>query len=405
MSERTLRRLARGSFVLIAAMYGSSFALSLALRGSTSLFESAVLFAVAFSFPAVGSLVASRQPRNPIGWIMLGMGLGWAVGAVLDVYASSALTSNLHSIPAAAAAAIASSVWVPGLGPVAFLLLLFPTGTLLSRRWRWVGWVAGIALALVWIGITFSPGKLDDAGYPHLQNPLGIPALKALAPVLFPSIALIPLSIVAAAVSMVIRFRRSRGVERLQMKWFTAASATVGLLYLAAMVFGILGAWNTDNEPILAVVVQDLSLASFVLIPIAIGFAILRYRLYDIDRIISRALGYGLVTAFLAAVYVGVVIGIGSALGTTDNPLLIAAATLVVAALFNPVRRRAQAWIDRRFSRRRYDAQRTLEAFGARLREEVDLTELRARLVAVVGETMQPATVQLWLRPQRELPA
>jgi hypothetical protein len=208
------------------------------------------------------------------------------------------------------------------------------------------------------------------------------------------------LVLIGAAISAFARFRGSRGDERQQMKWLalagTAFVAAVSVYGLIVLVTGSLGDSLAGYDW-----AQDFAVAGFLGVPVGIGVAVLKYRLYDIDHIVSRALGYVMVTAVLVVVYGAVVVGIGSALGRTDNPVLIAGATLAVAALFGPARRRIQSLIDRRFYRRRYDAERTLAAFASRLREEVDLGELHARLLAVVGETMQPAVATLWLRSRR----
>jgi hypothetical protein len=217
-------------------------------------------------------------------------------------------------------------------------------------------------------------------------------------------ITLVPASIVGCATSLVQRFRRSRGSERLQLKWLATAAAVCAVLYVAAMLVSLNQPWGTEETPFWIGVIQNAAFVSFVLIPVAIGFAILKYRLYDIDLIINRTLVYGALTAMLALVYVGGVVGVGGRLrevtGEERNNLVVAGSTLAVAALFHPARARIQSFIDRRFYRGKYDATQTLERFATRLRDEVDLETMQAELLGVVHQTMQPSHVSLWLRTQ-----
>jgi hypothetical protein len=219
-------------------------------------------------------------------------------------------------------------------------------------------------------------------------------------------IILIPLTIAASAVSLILRFRRSTGMERLQIKWLTSAAVAVAIIYLIAMLASLNSDWGGATTPTWILFLQEASFASFALIPIAIGFAILRYRLYDIDLVINRTLVYGLLTALLLGVYVVLAVGLGAAVRSVaeqeNNAIVIAASTLAVAALFRPARRRIQDFIDRRFYRQKYDAARTLDAFSMRLRNQVDLETLTGELLGVVRETMRPAHVSVWLRSREE---
>lgn len=401
MSERGLRRLGWWVFALIAAIYAVALVYGLfepAALGDTP-FDAVVFPLLTIASPLVGVLIANRQPRNPIGWILLGVGLAWATSFFLNDYVDYSLRAHPGSLPGGAVALVLSqSAWIPGIVPMGtFLLMLFPDGRLPSPRWRPLAWASGLAMVVVALVIVLMPGRFADAGYPHVSNPLGLGALKPVAGPARLTIVLLPICMLGSALAVIVRFRRSRGVERLQMKWLAASAAVVLFLPAVAEASAIGTSWGGRDTPLWAVVVQDLAIASVVLIPVSIGFAILRHRLYDIDRIISRALGYAVITAVLVGLYALVVVGIGSALGRSDNPVLIAGATLAVAALFGPARRRIQSMIDRRFYRRRYDAERTLAAFSSGLRDEVDLGELRSRLLAVVGETIQPTTVTLWL--------
>jgi hypothetical protein len=278
-----------------------------------------------------------------------------------------------------------NTLWYPTLGVLAtFAVLLFPTGRLPSQRWRPAAWLAGFGNVVLPLSFALAPGPLDK-GFP--DNPLGIPGAEGVLSLLQGLAGiLLMVSCALAVASMVVRFRRARGDERQQLKWFVSAAAVL----LVALVLGIVGNGALASDYIFAVGVA--------LVPLAAGVAILKYRLYDIDRVINRTLVYGAVTILLGAVYAGLAVGLGSVVGSNANSLVIAGATLVVAALFRPVRRRIQGFIDRRFYRRKYDAVRTLEAFTARLREEVDLEDLREHLLGVVGETMQPSRATLWLK-------
>jgi hypothetical protein len=269
---------------------------------------------------------------------------------------------------------------------------LFPTGRLLSPRWRPVAVAAAVATVLIAVGGALEPTlKLQNEDY-TVDNPIGlrvVPDEEAglVGGVLFGVLAFCA---VAALVSLVLRFRRSRGVERQQLKWFTYAAAL-------AILFEVVPTPQLEGE------VHDVLFGlTFAFIPVAAGTAILRYRLYDIDRLIHRTLVYGLLTALLGLAYAGVVLGLGQLFenDVTRYPpsWLVAGATLAVAALFQPARRRIQAVVDRRFNRRRYNAAKTVEAFGLRLRDEVDLDALAAELLTVVDQTMQPTRTSLWLR-------
>jgi hypothetical protein len=336
----------------------------------------------------VGGLVASRRPENPVGWFFLGSGGCFAITLVAAEYAT-------YGLPGAQAMAwLQSWLWVLGLMLLlCFLPLYFPNGRLVSRRWRWV---VGLALFSCVTGaalFALNPGEIPDMG---VDNPLGIEALQPVSDLLEPVyLALYFFFFFASAASLVVRFRRSGSLERQQIKWLAFAALAVPV-------------WFLTNAPIEAAsrtlfVVMDALIFS-ALIPVAAGVAILRYRLYDIDVVINRTLVYGSLTALLVALYLGGVTATQAIFRTLTGQerqpqLAIVISTLVIAAVFNPLRRRIQGFIDRRFYRRKYDARKTLEAFSAKLREETDLEALNNELVGVVRETMQPAHVSLWLRP------
>jgi hypothetical protein len=337
---------------------------------------------------SVGALLASCRPAHPVGWLLLALGLSVAVSGVATGYASYGLLARPGTLPAADYAAIDNGVsvlvWAACIG---FVLLLTPTGSLPSPRWRWWARVAAAAPLVALVSTSLLP---LDPPYRSVANPLAVPALAG--PLRVASLVtwvVTGLAIPVAAWSLVVRFRRARGVERLQLRWLAlaAAMAAVAVLALAA-----LGA--TGNEGLLGWV----SAICVALLPLATGAAILRYRLYDLDRIISRTVAYGLLTLLLAGAYAVVALGLGQLLGQ-DSSLAVAGATLAVAAAFQPARRRIQAGVDRRFNRRRYNTAQTMAAFSVRLRDHTDLDTLTAEVLGVVDQTMQPTRASLWLRP------
>jgi hypothetical protein len=339
------------------------------------------LFPLACS--AVGLLIVSRRPGNVIGWIYALVALALAAGEAAGGYAR-------RSLPGAAwAALLPDLMWLVAtpLG-VAMLLLLFPTGRLPGPRWRPVAWATVVATVAVVVGSALTPGPVEF--FPQFQNPLGLaaagPVLDLIVQVAF---VVLTAGVFAAAGSLILRWRRARGVERQQLKW---------LAYAAAMlVVAQVGASLLPRTLFLVV-----TMVTSVLFPAATGIAVVRYRLYEIDRIINRTLVYGLLTATLGLVYAGLVLVLGPLFGgVTNKPpsWAVAAATLAAAALFQPARRRIQQAVDRRFNRRRYNAAQTIEAFSARLRNQIDLDTLSAELLAVVDQTMEPTRVSLWLRP------
>jgi hypothetical protein len=361
-----------------------------------------VLFLI---FPLVGALIASRRPRNPIGWILLADGVLWMLTGMMD-YCSVYGVASPGSVPfPVIVAGINNVMWVPAVGVLGtYVFLLFPDGRLPSRRWRPLASLAGVVILLLCILVGLSPGPLQNLG--EVRNPFGLENYPWVQPAGYFVLPLLPLCMIASVLSIVMRYRRSRGEERLQIKWIAFAASFVGLLYLIAMVCAFIfpsGAWFQAGSPLWLDLLGYAALISFTIVPIAVGFAVLRYRLYDID-IINRALVYGSLTISLVLVYVGGVAGTQTAFrfltGQDQQPqLAVVASTLAIAALFNPLRRRIQTIMDRRFYRKNYDARRTLEDFSARLRDETDLEQLNAELLSVVGATMQPEHVSLWLKP------
>ena len=351
----------------------------------------------AISVAPIGALIASRRPENPVGWLMCLLGLATSIGHFGGQYAIYTLSAEPNSLPAGEVLAwIASWILPIIIGLQVFAFLLFPTGRLPGRRWRWLAWLTAAFVVAGVISSAFSLGA--NAGLGPIRNPLGIQGFTSVYKAVLFTVP--PLLLVAAALSLFVRLRRAVGTERQQIKWFAyAAAASVGATNLAYLIPGVL-----DTPLWFERVGFALNIASIPAIPGAIGIAILLHRLYDIDRIINRTLVYAIVSATLAVVYFGGIVlsqRIFTGLTGQENlpQLAIVASTLVIAALFNPLRRRVQSFIDRRFYRRKYDARQTLEAFSAKLRDETDLEALNKELVEVVRETMQPAQVSLWLRP------
>jgi hypothetical protein len=345
------------------------------------------------SSAAVGAVLASRRPGHPVGWLLLGVGLSVALSVLVESYAKYGLVARPGSLPGArylagVAVLTFTIVWLSCAG---FVLLLTPTGSLPSPRWRWWARLAAVAPAVVVVTSVVQPDPLAPDWY---GNPLAVPALyRLLAVPGVAAIAVVLASVLVGASSLVLRFRRARGVERLQLRWLALAAALAAGLLVVALVAGSLG-----RDP---VVLASISLCA-ALLPLATGAAILRYRLYDLDRIISRTLAYGLLTVLAGLGYAGAVLLVGRAfggLGGGPPSWAVAGLTLAVAAAVQPAHRRIQRVVDRRFNRRRYDAARTMEAFAARLRDQVDLRALHGELLAVVDQTMQPTSTSLWLRP------
>jgi len=358
-----------------------------------------------FSFPVVGVLIASRRPGNAIGWICLITGLFWTAFFEGDTSSAYELARTGTVQSSVKMDALTQADWVFPVGLLGiYMILLFPEGRLPSRRWRPFAFFAGAVMVFINVSFVLAPGPLDS--HPGVQNPFGLEQFPLMRGAVVITILLLPLCILVSAFSLVLRFRRANREMREQIKWLAFAATFVGLMYLVTLVSGLLFSPDsyTTNEPapLWVSLSQQLSFVSFTSVPIAIGFAVLKYRLYDIEIIINRALVYGPLTAALVLIYVGGVVSLQYAfrsLTGSESQLAIVASTLAIAALFNPLRRRIQNVTDRRFYRRKYDAAKTLDAFSRRLRNETDLDALGADVLAVVRETMQPEHVSLWLRP------
>src|SRR5215208_911942 len=399
MSARVAAWLAWSLCALCVALAAANFILALfngRTLGEIFVSEGIVTFATwTVSFSVVGALIASHRPENPIGWIFLAVGFFYGLLFAGDEYAIYALLTNPGALPLGAEASwLGQWIWAAGLGLIlVFLPLLFPDGHPPSPRWLPVGWLGGLSIGLTVVSSTIllwperGPALVtDDESPSHVLQVL----------VDFIAVPMLFVAGLGAVISLFVRFRRARGDERQQIKWFASAAA---LTLIWIIVFG-----QSALRGLPGAIVALSFLLVLPSIPIATGIAILRYRLYDIDVLINRTLVYGSLTLMLTLIYFGGVATtraiFGALTGQEQQPqLAVVVSTLALAALFMPLRRRIQSFIDRRFYRRKYDARKTLEAFSAKLRDETDLDRLGEDLVGVVKETMQPSQISLWLHP------
>ena len=400
MSRRTAAWLAWSLVVLSVALVVSGVALAQTMSSTAPelpydrVVEAGFTLPSVLMFSIVGAIIASRHSRNAIGWIFCTVGLVVGVGEFAGGYAETWLASSWGSQSLGQTAAWFASWWwtLVVLVPTTFLLLLFPDGRLPSPRWRPVAWLAGLGISGFVVGYALEPGPLGD--FPQIANPYGVDSPVVRVATLAASV-VVGVCMVASAISVIVRARYARRIERQQIKWLAYGGAVVvGAIFVA----GAISIWSETAS----IAVISLALLG---LPVFTGVAIVRYRLYEIDLLINRTLVYGTLTGTLALLYFG---GVATAqaifralTGQEQQPqLAIVVSTLVIAALFSPLRRRIQGFIDRRFYRRKYDARKTLEAYSAKLRDETDLDALSDDLMGVVRETMQPAHVSLWLRTE-----
>jgi hypothetical protein len=395
ITTRAVPRLAWSLWTLSVILTALGLVMSLANRSFHVYdywFEN-TLSAVLYS--TVGAIISSRRPENPVGWLLCLLGLADAVGHSCAQYAIYALLASPDALPGGQAMAwVASWILPPIIGLQVFSFLLFPTGRLPSRRWRPFAWLTVAFVVAGVISSSFSLGA--NAGLGPVQNPLGMEGFSAVYDIV---LTMLTLLFGPVAYSLFVRVRRAGEVERQQIKWFAfAVVATIGSIFVAYLIPD-----TFDTPPWFDWIGYALVVATTPAIPVSIGIAILRYRLFDIDIIINRTLVYGPLTAALVALYFGLVTATQALFQTLTGQqrlpqLVIVASTLLIAALFNPLRRRTQDVIDRRFYRKKYDAAKTLDEFSTKLRDETDLGALSNDILMVVRDTMQPEHVSLWLR-------
>jgi hypothetical protein len=354
---------------------------------------------IALPYVLLGAIILGRSPQNRIGRLLQVIGVMYAVAYVLEEYALHGLVYRPGSLPGAIYAAwVLQWAWIVMFGVFMFVFLVYPNGRFLSVRWRRFSYFGALSIVVCTVGLSTAEGVLDSfTERPAFQNPLAIEGWKGESAEMLLMVWV--LSLVASASSLFIRYRRSTGVERLQLKWLAVGGLFTTLAFVFAAISESISRTASGNAATLA---QTLVTLGIGLLPITIGAAILRYRLYDIDVFINRALVYGSLTVALGLAYIGLVFGFQALLQpfTAESDLAVAGSTLAVAALFRPVRSRLQDFIDKRFYRQKFDAQRTVDEFNTHLRDEVDLAAISDRLVDVVNETMQPVHASIWLRTQ-----
>ena len=343
----------------------------------------AAVLAFIGAFATVGALLAWKRPRNPIGWLLSGSGLAYALGGFSQTLVHFPRTLTLGNW--------LGWIWLLGMGLCVFVALLFPTGSLPSRRWRPVAWAAGAGLAGWVLGNAFAP-TIISASSP-MPNPVGVtgPAGRIFPVIATGGVLIIAFTGLAAVLSLVFRYRRAGAAERAQLKWLVyAAALIVAAILVTVLAQQIVGPGTTADN-----LQNAVGSGAVALVPVAIGIAVLRYRLYDIDRIISRTVAYSVVTGLLVGIYAGLVL-LATQVLRLHGPVTVAAATLVAAGLFSPVRRVVQRRVDRQFNRARYDADQITAAFAGRLQDAVDLDSVRDDLAGVVSRALEPAYVSIW---------
>ena len=361
-------------------------------------------FVLAFAFfPVIGYVLASRRPENSIGWLMQGMGVFFGVAAIVSELGGYLIHSGRPDA-GLVLIAIDQPSWLPIVVlPVTYLLLLFPDGHLPSPRWRWFAWGLGIGLTIVYFAVLLGPGPMLESPVPDAPNPIGIEALGPALDAAQALILVIPIGAIASLTALVQRFRRSSGVERLQLRWLLTAAAFVALFYSGMMLVSLGASWGGEGEPGWLLWLQNLVILSFVLIPIAIGVSILRFRLFDIDVVINRAVLFGALAVFITVVYVAIVVGVGALVGSQASPVLSAAAAATVALAFQPLRRRAQRLADRLVYGKRATPYEVLSEFSERVGQTYASEELLPRMARALGEGTGAARAGVLVRVGEEL--
>jgi signal transduction histidine kinase len=363
-----------------------------------------LVFVGAFGmFPIIGYVLATRQPDNTIGWVMLAMGL--FMGLPFASYAAYAINGGPGGPDLGLILeALDQPGWIPVVAiPATFLLLLFPDGHLPSPRWRWFARVIGGGLVFIFLAILLDPAPIEGSSLPGAPNPLGIEFLRPFLSFALISILIIPIGAIGSLLSLVLRFRRSTGIQRLQLRWLVTAAGFVAVLYSVGILLSLTSEWGGITTPAWMSLLQNVSVLSFALIPIAIGVSILRYRLFEIDVVINRALLFGALAVFIAVVYVAIVAGVGAIVGGQASPLLSAAAAAVVALAFQPVRRRAQRFADRLVYGKRATPYEVLSEFSERVGNTYANEELLPRMARALGEGTGAARADVWVRVGDEL--
>jgi signal transduction histidine kinase len=385
LTELQLRRLARACLILVVVGFAASIALELAAGRA----DEAVFTTLLLSFPVVGFLVLSRRPDNRLAWLMVAMGVFAAITGPLQGYGAYAVERDLPNGPLALA--LSGPGWVPFIAISGFLLLLFPDGHLPSPRWRWFAWLCGVSLTIVFVTIWFYPGDFADSGYPEVVNPIGVESLGPILDVFAFLLLSAPLLVVGGFVSLVVRRRRTTDdVVRHQIRWLAYAASLMAVFFVLSFVPGLgTEAWDSW--------IQNLGALSFMLIPVAIGIAILRYRLYDIDVVIRKTVVFAVMTAVIALVYVALVVGVGALVGSAQSPVLSALAAAVVALVFQPVRTRARRFADRVVYGKRATPYEVMATFGDQLAGTYSADDVLARTARVLGEGVGAHQARVWL--------
>jgi signal transduction histidine kinase len=386
LTEARLRRLARMAFAIV--VIGSAATIVLEMAAGRP--EEALFSALLLTFPAVGFFVLRRRPEARLAWLMVGMGLAAAILGPVQGYGAYAIEHDLPLGPLALA--IGGPGWVPFIGVSGFLLLLFPDGHLPSPRWRWFAWSCGVGLTIVFVTIWFYPGDFADSGYPEIVNPIGVRALEPILDAFLFLLLSAPLVVIGGFVSLVVRMRRTTDdVVRHQIRWLAYASSLMATLFALSFIpgFGNNDEWNSW--------IQNLSAMSFMLIPVAIGIAILRYRLYDIDVVIRKTVVFAVMTAVIALVYVGLVVVVGALVGSAQSPVLSALAAAVVALVFQPVRARARRFADRVVYGKRATPYEVMATFGDQLAGTYSADDVLSRTARVLGEGVGAERARVWL--------